>query len=200
MGGAVLVGALVATEVAKTGMDIYGDEKAKSAQEQEAEARNNAIKLQEDRAQYAASTDQIDRARKETQILSQQKALAASHGLSLESGSFGSLVAGSEAAYAEDNKKANISLQMTKDNLQAQIDQNNIALAAQEKQDNWNIFSSAVGGVADIAGTMSGGFGAKSPKKTTNNPYTEVAQTAGGQAADYDDQIAGGIADSGYYS
>lgn len=199
MGAAVLMGTLIATEAAKTGMDIYKNEEAKTDQQHEAQARESAINLQKARAQYAASSDQIDRADKEAKILSQQKALAASHGLSLESGSFGSLVAGSEAAYALDNKKAKISLQMTQDNLQSEIDQNNIALAAQEKQDNWNIFGDVVSGVSDIAGTAYTGMGSKA-KKTDDNMYAEVGKQAGGGAADADNRIANGIADSGNYA
>lgn len=198
MGAAILIGALV-VEAAETGIHIYKDVEDKNTTKKMEQEKDDAINLQKTRANLQADDAKTSRANKEQLILSQQKAIAASSGLSMSSGSFGSIVAGSESAYAEDNKRANISLQMTQDNLQLSMDQNHIASASREEADNWAIATDALSGAGSMLST---GYSASENKSkaTSNNKYTSVSREAPNSAGEADDHIANSMGKSSYYS
>ena len=153
--GALLVPGLILGGV----MDVAGDAMSGAARNREAAEQEQAIQLQEARAKGQAAAAGISRAQQEQRILSTQKAMAAAQGMSEQSGTFGSLVAGSEAAYAQDNKMANLSLTMSMDNMDAQMKNIREKQTASNWMTGFDIFKDVGTAGIDTYEAAGGGWG-----------------------------------------
>jgi len=137
-----LVGAMV---VGSAGEGLM---KAHQASEME-QAQEQAVKLQETRAKMQANAQQVARDKQQTSILGQQKAMAAARGMSESSGSFQASVLGSDSRFQESSKLGNISLSMSLDNMEAQINQDRLKESAAQMGDMFDIGKSIFGGISD---------------------------------------------------
>ena len=160
MGAAALIGIAIAS----AGEEVYSSVSTRNREnemaQEKAQQQEDSLKLQKARASLQASDAASQRATQAHNVLAAQKAMAAARG-TLTSPVFGSLVAGSASNYAHDTNVAAMNLTMTDDNLTAAQLQAQKALLAQEKNDDFSMWSgigSAVfSGGANIAGAAEGG-------------------------------------------
>jgi hypothetical protein len=142
-----LVGAAIVSTGVSVGEDIMKSDQA-SQMEQKQE---DAIKLQESRAKTQADAQQISRDKQQSAIIGQQKAMAAARGMSESSGSFQASVLGSDSRFQEASKLGNISLSMSLDNMESQIDQARQKESAEQMGDMFDIGKSIFGGISDAS-------------------------------------------------
>lgn len=158
MGALAAIGAVIG--VASAGFKSYEQNQQENAAEQQ-------IRIDEQRARMQADQTQVQRAKKEQWVLGEQKAMAAARGESQASGSFGAVALGSASAYVTDSNIAKTNLNWQLSDMNSKIDQYRSTLHSEMFGD----FLSAAGSAANLVGGKPGspgssdassGFGASS--------------------------------------
>lgn len=161
MGGTVLLlGAMIAGTTASIGEDVMRSQEASEM----AQKQQEAIQLQESRAKTQAAAQQISRDKQQDAVLSQQKAMAAARGMSETSGSFQASVLGGMQSFESSSKLGNISLSMSLDNMQAEMEQIREKKSAEQMGSMFDIGKSVFGAVSDVKGIEDDPFGRGVPE------------------------------------
>ena len=149
------ISAAVAEGAEKITSSVIGSNREKEIQKEQAKQSIDSLNLQKARASLSSSEQATKRAQQAENVLAAQKVMAASRG-TLNSPVFGSLVSGSASNFAADNQVAAMNLSMTNDNLNAEQIEVQRNLLAQEKTDNFNMWSGIGGAVVGTAGNIAG--------------------------------------------
>ena len=149
------ISAAVAEGAEKVTSSVLASNREKAIQEEQAKQSMDTLNLQKARASLEASEQATKRATQAENVLAAQKVMAASRG-TMNSPTFGSLVSGSASSFAADNQVAAMNLTMTNDNLNAEQIEVQRNLAAQEKTDDFNMWSGIGSAVVGTAGNIAG--------------------------------------------
>ena len=140
------------------GTSIYESVEASNEQEEAEQLQEEQLKTPGENARAAAARQAVVRDQKLEAIQSQQRAAAVAHGMALSSGAFSALQEASFNNFAQDNKIANMNLQITEDDINGRIDAARSQLHHEKTQD-WIHGIAGVGSAMMSMGSMFGSAG-----------------------------------------